>query len=83
MCRIVPYKEPKRFPSLGKGRFPKQIKNEKAQDPNVILLPGKKYPETWICKIHGKKSLRIANSPLVFPNIIFLPRTSTSTGIVP
>ena len=28
----------------------------------LLLVPGKKYPETSICKIYGKKSVRITGS---------------------
>ena len=33
-----------------------------------VPVPGKKYPETGIRKIDGRKSVRITNSPLVFPD---------------
>ena len=34
----------------------------------IVLVPGKRYPEAGVCKAHGKKSVRITNSPLVFPD---------------
>ncbi|PUU72745.1 hypothetical protein B9Z19DRAFT_1096681 [Tuber borchii] len=38
---------------------------------NVVLVPGK-YPETGVHKIYGRKSMRITNSPLVFPDASYL-----------
>ena len=35
----------------------------------MVLVPGKKYPETGLHKIYGRKSVRITNSPLVFLDI--------------
>jgi len=34
----------------------------------AILVPDKKYSEVGVRKIYGKKSSRITNSPLVFPD---------------
>ena len=42
----------------------------------LLFVPGKKYPETGVRKIYSSKSVRIANSPLVFSDT-FLPGVST------
>ena len=34
----------------------------------MVLAPSKKYPETGIRKIYGRKSVRITNLLLVFPD---------------
>ena len=37
----------------------------------LLFVPGGKHPQTGIYKIYGRKSVRIANSPLVFPDTSF------------
>lgn len=34
-----------------------------------VLVLGKKFPETGVLKIYGEISVRVANSPIVFPDI--------------
>ena len=48
--------------------------------PRHLLVLGRRYPETRIRKIHGKKCARIRNSPLVFPDTSYLRQAYTIRG---
>ena len=43
-----------------------------------VLVLGTKYPEAGICKIYGRKSMRITKSPLVFPDTSCLEQVGWS-----